>query len=86
MVKLYRFVKGSWRLMDLGVPRKTDVYLATRVPSKTRLARLPTAAVTKSGTFLTHKTFLWKRIQCLKNNSLIIMSRHSITGVSNSWH
>ena len=28
MVKLYRFVKGSWRLVDLGVSRKTDVYLA----------------------------------------------------------
>jgi hypothetical protein len=28
MVKLYRFAKGSWRLVDLGVPGKTDVYLA----------------------------------------------------------
>jgi hypothetical protein len=28
MVKLYRFVKGYWLLVDLGVPRKTDVYLA----------------------------------------------------------
>jgi hypothetical protein len=28
MVKLYRFIKGSWRLVDLGVPRKTDTYLA----------------------------------------------------------
>jgi hypothetical protein len=28
MVKLYRFAKGSWRLVDLGVPRKTNVYLA----------------------------------------------------------
>ena len=28
MVKLYRFVGESWRLVDLGVPRKTNVYLA----------------------------------------------------------
>ena len=28
MVKLYLFVKGSWRLVDLGVHRKADVYLA----------------------------------------------------------
>ena len=28
MVKLYRFVEGSWRLVDLGVPRMTDIYLA----------------------------------------------------------
>jgi hypothetical protein len=28
MVKLYRFAKGSWRLVDLGVPGKIDVYLA----------------------------------------------------------
>ena len=28
MVKLYRFVEGSWRLVDLGVPRKADTYLA----------------------------------------------------------
>ncbi len=28
MVKLYRFVKGYWRLVDLGVLGKTDVYLA----------------------------------------------------------
>jgi hypothetical protein len=28
MVKLYRYVKGSWRLVDLGVSGKTDVYLA----------------------------------------------------------
>jgi len=28
MVKLYRFAKGYWHLADLGVPRKTDVYLA----------------------------------------------------------
>ena len=28
MVKLYLFLNGSWRLVDLGVPGKTDVYLA----------------------------------------------------------
>jgi hypothetical protein len=28
MVKLYRFAKRSWRLVDLGVSRKTNVYLA----------------------------------------------------------
>ena len=28
MVKLYRFAKGSRRLVDLGVPGKIDVYLA----------------------------------------------------------
>jgi hypothetical protein len=28
MVKLYRFVKGSWRLVDLGVSRQIDTYLA----------------------------------------------------------
>ena len=28
MVMLYRFVKGFWRLVDLGVPRKMDTYLA----------------------------------------------------------
>ena len=28
MVKLYRFVDGEWRLVDLGVPSKIHVYLA----------------------------------------------------------
>ena len=28
MVKLYRFVDGMWRLVDLGVPNKIPVYLA----------------------------------------------------------
>ena len=28
MVKLYLFAKGSWRLVELRVPGKTDVYLA----------------------------------------------------------
>jgi hypothetical protein len=28
MVKLYRYAKGSWRLVDLGVLGKVDVYLA----------------------------------------------------------
>ena len=28
MVKLYSFVGGNWRLVDLGVPRKIDTYLA----------------------------------------------------------
>jgi len=28
MVKLYRFVAGNWCLLDLGVLRKIDTYLA----------------------------------------------------------